>query len=174
MSDDHLQRFATKVVELQERQKERVDEQMMLEVAKELGMSEEELLKAKEESRARKTRAQALRSAGNLDQAIEELDFGHAFNPLDVEIMYMLADALFTRSQRSGNAKADEEWQRSKDLALRVIEVAPAHAEAPILLNAINNKDPAKKSDNAVPIGIVIGVGVFVLCAIVGLLVLLL
>src|SRR6187549_1703300 len=100
MSDNHLQRFATKVVELQERQKERVDEQMMLDVAKELGMSEEELLKAKEESRQRKTRAQALRSAGNLDQAIEELDFAHAFNPLDVEIMFMLADGLFTRSQR--------------------------------------------------------------------------
>lgn len=160
MSDDHLQRFATRVVELQERKAQRIDEELMREVARDLGMSEEELVRVKEESRAHKQRAQALRSAGNLDQAVDELETAWAFNPLDVEIMYMLADGLFTRSQRTGRDDGDAEWQRAKDLCLRVLEIAPAHSEAPGLLNAIRNKDPATKPDHAAPIALLIGVGV--------------
>src|SRR3990172_5921025 len=101
MSDDHLQRFAKKVVEVQERQQQRVDEQLMLEVARDLGMSEAELLRGRDESRAAKERARALRSAGNLDEAIDQLETAWAFNPLDVEIAYLLADGLYTRSQRA-------------------------------------------------------------------------
>lgn len=164
MTDDHLQRFAARVVELQERAKtdtaRRIDEALMVEVARELGMSEEELMKVKEESRAHKQRARALRSAGNLDEAVAELETAWAFNPLDVEATYMLADGLFTRSQRTHSA---EEWARAKELCLQVINVAPAHAEAPALLNAINNKDPAKAPDHAVPIALVVGMGVVVL-----------
>jgi tetratricopeptide (TPR) repeat protein len=166
-TDDHLQRFATKVVELQEKKERRIDEELMRDVARELGMSEEDLLKAKEEGRAHKTRAQSLRAAGNLDAAIDELESAFAFNPLDAEVMYMLADGLFTRSQRTQD---DAEWSRAKDLCVQVIEIVPAHKEAPALLNAINNRAPEKRSDNAIPTGILVGVGVL-LALVVGVLV---
>jgi tetratricopeptide (TPR) repeat protein len=170
-TDDHLQRFATKVVELQEKKAARIDEELMREVARDLGMSEEDLLKVKEESRAHKQRAQALRSAGSLDDAINELETAWTFNPLDVELMYMLADGLFTRSQRT---RDEAEWARAKELCLRVLEIAPAHSEAPSLLTAINNKNPAKQGDNAFPIALVIvGVGVVVLGVIAALVLLL-
>lgn len=160
MTEDHLQRFATKVVELQE-QKQRVDEELMKTVAKDLGMSEEDLIKVKEQSAAHKQRATALRSAGSLDDAISELETAWAFNPLDVEIMYMLADGLHTRARRT---KDDAEWARAKELARQVLEIAPAHKDAPALITAINNDDPAKRGDNALPIAVVIfGVGVVVL-----------
>ena len=169
MTDDHLQRFATKVVELQEK-KRSFDEALMVEVAKDLGMTEEELIKVKEESRAHKQRAQALRSAGSLDDAVTELETAWAFNPLDVEIIYMLADGLHSRSQRT---KDDAEWARSLELAKQVLDIAPAHKEAPALITAIRNNDPAKRSDNAVPIAVVIvGIGV-VLMAIIAVLALL-
>ena len=113
MSEDHLQRFATKVVELQEK-RERVDEALMISVAKDLGMSEADLIAVKEQSAAHKQRAQALRSAGSLDDAITELETAWAFNPLDVEVMYMLADGLHTRARKT---KDDSEWARAKDLA---------------------------------------------------------
>ena len=170
MTDDHLQRFATKVVELQEK-KRTFDEALMVEVAKDLGMSEEELVKVKEESRAHKQRAQALRSAGSLDDALTELETAWAFNPLDVEIMYMLADGLFSRSRRT---KDDAEWARSLELAKQVLDIAPAHKEAPALITAIRNADPAKRSDNAVPIAVVIvGIGVIVLGIVAALMLLL-
>lgn len=157
MTDDHLQRFATKVVELQEK-KERVDEELMKTVAKDLGMSEADLIAVKEQSAAHKQRAKALRSAGSLDDAISELETAWAFNPLDVELMYMLADGLHTRARKT---KDEGEWQRAKDLCKQVLEIAPAHSEAPALLTAINNDDPAKRGDNAAPIAVVIvGVGV--------------
>ncbi|MCC7070261.1 MAG: hypothetical protein IT383_02995 [Deltaproteobacteria bacterium] len=145
MNDDHLHRFAQKVVELQEQQRQQVDEQLMGEVARELGMSEDELARIRDQSRTCKERARTLRAAGNLDQAIEELETGWVFNPLDVEIAYQLADGLFTRAQRGGAAR-QEEWQRAFDLCRRVLEIAPAHADAPALLNAIKNGDPSKRS----------------------------
>ncbi len=159
MSEDHLQRFAQTVVELQEQKSRRIDEDTVRQVALDLGMTDEEIQQARAESHARKERAKVLRSSGNLDDAIRELELGFGFNPLDLEIIYMLADGLHTRSQKSGDAA---EWARAKDLCLRVIEAAPAHAEAPSLLNAINNNDPAKKSDNSAPIAVLVGVGVFV------------
>ncbi|MBI1949295.1 MAG: tetratricopeptide repeat protein [Deltaproteobacteria bacterium] len=168
MSDDHLQRFAKKVVELQERQQQRVDEQLMVEVAKDLGMSEAELLKVRDESRAAKERARALRSAGNLDEAIEQLETAWAFNPLDVEVAFLLADGLFTRAQKGGDVR-QEEWQRALDLCRRVIEVAPAHGEAPALLNAIRNNDPSKKS-TGVPVGLIAAAIVVVGVVVLGLL----
>ncbi|OGQ19208.1 MAG: hypothetical protein A2138_22700 [Deltaproteobacteria bacterium RBG_16_71_12] len=168
MSDDHLQRFAKKVVELQERQQQRVDEQLMLEVARDLGMSEAELLRVRDESRAAKERARALRSAGNLDEAIDQLETAWAFNPLDVEIAYLLADGLYTRSQRAGDARR-QEWQRALDLCRRVLEIAPAHAEAPALLNAIKNNDPSKQSAG-VPVGLIAVGIVLVGVAVLGLL----
>jgi tetratricopeptide (TPR) repeat protein len=143
MSDDHLQRFATRVVELQERQEKRsgrVDEELMREVARELGMSDEELARVRDESRARKDRARALRAAGSLEPAIAELEMAWAFNPLDVELAYMLADGLFSRARKTGDAG---DRQRARDLCLQVLEAAPAHAEAPALLNAIDNWAPA-------------------------------
>ena len=150
MTDDHLQRFARKVVELQEKQQDCVDEQLMVEVARELGMSEAELMQVRDESRSRKERARSLR---NLDLAIEELETAWTFNPLDVEVAFLLADGLYTRSQRGG-AEAQAEWQRALQLCQRVVEVAPAHAEAPALLNAIRNHDPAKAS-RAMPVGLI-------------------
>lgn len=172
MSDDHLQRFAMKVVELQEKQQQRVDEQLMLEVARDLGMSEAELLKVRDESRTAKERARTLRAAGNLNEAIEQLETAWAFNPLDVEVAYLLADGLYTRSQKGGEQRQDE-WQRARDLCRRVLEVAPAHAEAPALLNAINNNDPSKKS-TGVPVGLIAAAIVVVGVVLLGLLALLL
>lgn len=150
MTSDPLHRFARKVVELQEKQRQDVDEQLMIEVARDLGMSEAELMRVRDESRTLKDRARALRAAGNLDAAIEQLDTAWIFNPLDVEVAYLLADGLYTRSQRGGE-QAAEEWQRARDLCMRVLEIAPAHAEAPALLNAIRNHDPARQS-SGVPV----------------------
>ncbi len=166
MTDDHLHRFATRVVELQERQAQRVDEQLMASIARDLGVSDDELARIRDQSRTCKDRARSLRAAGNLDLAIDELETGWVFNPLDVEIAYQLADGLFTRSQRGG-AQRQEEWQRALDLCKRVLEIAPAHAEALALLNAIRNNDPAKKPTGAPVLLIAIAIAV-VAAALVG------
>jgi tetratricopeptide (TPR) repeat protein len=153
MGDEHLQRFAQAVVELQTKNEQRVDEEAVRRVAQELGMSDEDLQKAREDSRARKLRAQTMRSAGALDEAIAELEIGYGLNPLDLEIGFALADALYLRSQK--NASHDD-WARAKQLILEVIEAAPAQKEAPGLLNAIVNNDPDKKGDNSIPIAVIV------------------
>ncbi|HEY4222806.1 MAG TPA: hypothetical protein VGO62_15725 [Myxococcota bacterium] len=162
MGEDHLQRFAQTVVELQQKQQDRLDDETVNKVARELGMSDADIQKAREESRSAKVRAEALRRSGAIDEAINQLEIGFGFNPLDIEMQYMLADALYRRAQRD---KSQNDWARAKDLCIRVIEVAPANKDAPMLLNAINNNDPSKKPDLGIPIGIVVGAAAFVLLA---------
>lgn len=146
MIDDRVRRFASKVVELQEQwrteEARRVDEGLMREVARDLGLGEDDLVRIQDESRQKKERARVLRAAGSLDTAITELEDASALNPLDVEITYLLADALFARAVRTKDAAT---WERARDLCLQVIAAAPAHADAPALLNAIRNKDPARQ-----------------------------
>lgn len=174
MSDDPLHRFATRVVELQEQktaQQPTMDPEAMAAVARELGMSEEDLARLREEAKTAKTRAKTLRMAGNLDAAIDTLETAHAFHPLDLEVTYALADGLFTLSQKSGVEIHAQEaaWQRAKALCMQVIDAAPAHTEAAVLLKAITNNQPSAK-DASVPWGVVLGI-VVALAAVVAVLV---
>lgn len=169
---DPLHRFATRVVELQARkdaQAPGLDEATMIAVAKDLGMSEEDVLRLREEARTAKQKAKTLRMAGALDDAIDVLETAHAFHPLDLEVGYALADALFARSQKGGELPARQaEWERARAVALSIVDAAPAHAEAATLLNAIKNNEPQSK-DTSVPWGVILGI-VAVLAAAVGVL----
>jgi hypothetical protein len=173
--DDPLHRFATRVVEIQERNAQpKLDPEAMAAVAKELGMSDEDLNKMREEARSAKTRAKTLRMAGNLDEAIDTLETAHAFHPMDLEVTHALADALFSRSQKTGVdiAQQEAEWMRAKGLTMSVVEAAPAQAEAAVLLKAIANNQPSAK-DTSIPWGVIIGIGVAI-AMVVGLLMFLL
>lgn len=165
---DPLHRFATRVVELQNRKESEsattLDPDTMMAVARDLGMNDEEIRRLIEESRTAKQKAKTLRMAGNLHEAIDTLETAHAFHPLDLETTYALADALFALSQRPGDlAEQQATWARARDLARAVIDAAPAHGEAATLLGAIKNNEPQAK-DTSVPwnliIAIVVGIAV--------------
>jgi tetratricopeptide (TPR) repeat protein len=169
---DPLHRFATRVVELQARkdaQAPALDEATMLAVAKDLGMSEEDLVRLREEARTAKQKAKTLRMAGALDEAVDVLETAHAFHPLDLEVSYALADALYAQSQKAGEAPVRQtEWERARAIALSIVDAAPAHAEAATLLNAIKNNEPTKK-DTSIPWGVIFGIAA-ALAAVAGLL----
>ncbi len=161
MSDDPLHRFATRVVELQQREADKltVTEGEMNAVALDLGMSEAELIRLKEQASSAKHAAKTLRMAGSIDAAIDVLETANAFHPLDVEVSYALADALFARSQKAAFAlaKRQGEWQRAKALATSVVEIAPAHIDAAVLLKAITNNEPVHAPSSNTPWGLVVG-----------------
>lgn len=115
----------------------------MRDIALELGMTEEELLAARAEGEARKERARGLRQQGLLDDAITELEQASAWNPLDVEVMTMLADTLVRRGRKVRSAP---DLARARELCLAALKVAPADKEAPAILQVIQ-MNPVKDGD---------------------------
>jgi hypothetical protein len=111
-----------------------VDEALYLEVAKELGMTEEELVAARAEGELKKARARTLRSQSLVDEAIAELEDVIAFSPLDVDAQYLLADSLFLRAKHT---KSDADVARARALAVDVVRLAPGHPEIRPLLAAL-------------------------------------
>ena len=160
-TDDKLAHFATRVVALQEERQATVDEDTMRQVALELGMSDEDILRAKAEGETRKQRARTLRSQSLVDEAIEELETVHAFNPLDADGTLMLADALFVRARKKADA---QELVRARQLCLEVIQAAPANTDAAALLNAIkNNPAETQKASTGVVVAIALAIGLMML-----------
>ena len=152
MSSDRLHDFARAVVARQQEQQDDVDEATMRAVARDLGMSDDDLLRAQAEGQERKRRAQTLAQQGLVDEVIAELEQAHAFNPLDLEAMVLLADALVKRGRKTDNAT---DLERARGLCKVCLKAAPANTEAASILNVIqNNPVGANKS---IPPGLIIG-----------------
>jgi tetratricopeptide (TPR) repeat protein len=154
---DRLHDFAKAVVVRQQEQHEDVDEATLQAVARDLGMSDEELLQARAEGQARKQRAQTLRQQQLIDEAIAELEQAHAFNPLDVEATVMLAEVLVKRGRKHDDGA---DLERARALCQAALKAAPANTEAASLLNVIQNNPAGERS--AVPAGIIIGAAIAV------------
>jgi hypothetical protein len=156
---DRLHDFARAVVLRKEQQRTDIlDEETLRTVARDLGMTDDELLAARAEGSARIQRARTLRQSGLVDEAIVELESAHAFSPLDLEASTMLADALVHRGRRNDD---DADMQRARSICLAVLQAAPGHREAASLLNVVKNNPAGAHA--RVPAGVVaVGVAVVV------------
>lgn len=134
-----------------------LDEATMREIALELGMTEADLLEARAEGSARKERARGLRQNGLLDDAIAELEQASAWNPLDVEVLTLLADTLVRRGRKTRSAV---DLSRGRELALAALQAAPANTDAPAILQTIQ-MNPVKESSGG--FGAIVGVAGIVL-----------
>ena len=138
-----------------------VDEETMKAIALELGMSEDDILAARAEGQARKERARGLRQRGLIDDAITELDQASAWNPLDVEVLTMLADCYVRRGRKN---KSVEDMEKGRQLALQALKVAPADREAPQILQVIQ-MNPVQQGETS-SIGVFSAVAVVLLAVI--------
>lgn len=157
MSNDRLHDFARAVVVRQQEQADDVDEQTMRAVARDLGMSDEDLLAAQAEGQSRKRLAQTYRQQQLIDEAIAELEQAHAFNPLDVEATVMLAELLVKRGRKNDDAA---DLERARGLCRAALKAAPANTEAASILNVIQNNPAGQRG--VVPPGIIIAAAVAV------------
>lgn len=152
---DRLHDFATAIATRQTETADDVDAATIDAIARDLGMSDDEILAARAEGQARQQRARALRQRGLFDDAIAELDQAHAWNPLDVETMTDLADCLIRRARKQNTP---EDYERAARLCRHALRAAPANREAPALLqqmqmNPLQTRKP-------LPLGAIIGVSV--------------
>jgi tetratricopeptide (TPR) repeat protein len=128
---DRLHDFAKAIATRQTEVADDVDAATIDAIARDLGMSDDEILAARAEGQARQQRARALRQRGLFDEAIAELDQAHAWNPLDVETMTDLADCLVRRARKTNDAS---DYERASRLCHHALRAAPANREAPALL----------------------------------------
>jgi tetratricopeptide (TPR) repeat protein len=166
MSDrlhDFARAVAVRQAEQQQHSEHVVDEATMKAIALELGMSEEDILKARAEGQAMKERARGLRQRGLIDDAITELEQASAWNPLDVEILTMLADCYVRRGRKN---KSAPDLEKGRQIALQALKVAPGNREAPQILQVIQ-MNPIDKGGSSV--GIIAVVAAVVLAVIAGI-----
>jgi tetratricopeptide (TPR) repeat protein len=165
MSDrlhDFARAVAVRQAEQQQQSEHVVDEATMRAIALELGMSEEDILKARAEGQAMKERARGLRQRGLIDDAITELEQASAWNPLDVEILTMLADCYVRRGRKN---KSAPDLEQGRQIALQALKVAPGNREAPQILQVIQ-MNPVEEGGSSV--GIIAVVAAIVLAVIAG------
>jgi tetratricopeptide (TPR) repeat protein len=157
---DRLHDFARAVAVRQAEQQSDhvVDEATMKAIALDLGMTEEDILKARAEGQAMKERARGLRQRGLIDDAITELEQASAWNPLDVEILTMLADCYVRRGRKQRSAA---DLEKGRQIALQALKVAPANTEAPQILQVIQ-MNPVKE-DSTSGVGLIAVVAAVVL-----------
>ncbi len=160
---DRLHDFARAVADRQAQHAQRIDEAMMKDIALSLGMSEDEIMQARAEGAARKERAVSLRQRGLIKDAIDELEQASSWNPLDVEVLTMLADC-YVRRGRAEQSAADLE--KGRQLALQVLQIAPGNREAPQILQVIQMNPVKEGGSNVVA---VIAVVVAVIAVLAGL-----
>lgn len=163
---DRLHDFARAVAFRQagQQQDQIVDEATMKAIALELGMTEEDILKARAEGQAMKERARGLRQRGLIADAITELEQASAWNPLDVEILTMLADCYVRRGRRQ---KSAADLEKGRQIALQALKVAPGNREAPQILQVIQMNPVEEGGTGVGVIAAVVAVVLGVIAAIV-------
>lgn len=131
-SDDRLQRYINKMLQLQNEQREKpLTEQELKDIAFEIGMSEEDWQASQESYKAHLKSGQGHLTYGNWKNAIQELEQANALNPNSIEATQGLASAYLEQWKEDKNpqnkalaekfANAALKMQPGNSLSIRVL-----------------------------------------------------
>ncbi len=116
-SDDRLQRYINKMLQMQNEQREKpLTEQELKDIAFEIGMSEEDWQASQETYKAHLKSGEGHLMYGNWKNAIQELEQANALNPNSLQATQGLASAYL------------EQWKEAKNPNDRVLAEKFAHA----------------------------------------------
>ncbi len=161
---DRLHEFAKAIAVRQADAEDVIDLEVMNEIARDLGMSDDDILAARAEGQTRQQRARTLRQNSLYDEAIIELEQAYAWNPLDVTMATQLADCLVRRGRKNNSS---DDYARAQRLCMQVLRAAPADNEAAGLLQTmkLNRIALASASSQLLKIAAVVAAVVLVLGA---------
>lgn len=156
--EDLASLYATKVVEHLERKPDVVDADLLRTIAKDLGMTDEQLAAAVEQAEALLVAARGLRQHGQVEESVVALERAWALAPMRPDVRFALADALFARWRKS---KHRRDLLQAKSFARAAIDLEPTNAEALSLLQRVHNEEKLARSSSRAPL-IAAGVAVVV------------
>ena len=157
--DDVVVRYAARILALKAERDAAVDDDELLAIARDLGMSDADLKAVAAAAAAHVVRARGYREHGRLADAIGELEQATALSPRDPVVLFALADALKARFLVDGDTS---DAARARVLARACLAVAPDHRPSFAVLNELDARRPAKRALPRVAIAAGVGAAVFV------------
>ncbi|MDB5032908.1 MAG: hypothetical protein JWQ98_149 [Chlorobi bacterium] len=141
MSQDHqqeiLQKYLGRVVALQNERRQSLELEDLRNIARELGMSEEDVVAADAAARAHLERGMRHLQYKRWDDAVNELNDAVALNPLGVEGLHGLATAY---KERWVATRREEDSMQAAAIAKRTLAIDPGHDPSYALLNELDRK----------------------------------
>ena len=167
-NEENISRYAARILEVKAQRDARVDEATLLEIARELGLSDADLAAVARVANDTLARARGYVAHGRFADAIGEFETACALQPHNVEARYGLAAALGARFADGGDSA---DLGRAQMLAKECLQIEPLHQPSFALLNALEK--PQRRTSGvvvaaAVLFGVVGVVGVVAVVAAVG------
>jgi hypothetical protein len=148
MAEDYQQEMLRKYIErltaLRGEGDRGLDLADMKEVARELGMSEDDIAAADLAAKSHRDRGLRHLQHRRWDDAVTELREAMALDPMSIEILHPLATAHKERWRVTGS---QSDRKRASELASRVIAIDPAHDASSLLLNELDEPRRPKAAE---------------------------
>lgn len=133
--DDALQRYIQRALELADQRQEALDEQDLAEIARDLGLTDEDLARVEQAIADHLDRGRGYSDHAMWDDAIREFEEASALAPTRSEVRLELADAL---TERWAATDFPDDKRRAEELARAVIDREPSNQRAYALLARLN------------------------------------
>jgi tetratricopeptide (TPR) repeat protein len=137
--DSIIRSYVERITALEASRREALTAGDLHDLARDLGMSDDDLAAADAARRAHLERGRGHARYRQWDDAIRELREALAFEPMDVETLHALALAYRDRWRERGYSADREE---AGALSHRVLEIDPRHEESFVLLGEIDPRPP--------------------------------
>jgi hypothetical protein len=150
MAEDYQQEMLRKYIErltaLRGEEGRHIELADMKEVARELGMSEDDIAAADLAAKAHRDRGLRHLQHRRWDDAVTELREAMALDPMSIEILHPLATAHKERWRATGS---QSDRKRASELASRTIAIDPAHDASYLLLNELDEPRRPKAAETS-------------------------
>ncbi|NJL11902.1 MAG: PspC domain-containing protein [Microscillaceae bacterium] len=142
-SEETIKAYVQMVLQLQQEQRERpLDPEEMTRIARDLGLSEEDLAFIQKKRNDYLARGKGYSRYEDWDSAIEEYEQALALHPNDLDALYGLANAYKNRGQLRNHK---DDLQKAKNYVKKALHVDPHH-ELSFRLSAELNRGTGKTS----------------------------
>lgn len=156
-----LRAYIERAMALHDERREELDADELAQIARELGLGDDDLAALEEDAAAHALRAARFIDIGRFDDAIGELGEALAVAPRRAAWLYELARAHAGRWKASGSSK---DRQRAEQLARHVVEIDPAYEASYALLKSLDEKPPRPPSKAGGVVKFLAGCGCLPLC----------
>lgn len=126
-----IELYIQRVTELSQMGQKIPTQEELLKIASELGISDEEIKQAQQQSQAHFIRAQGYADLRHWDDAIEELEEALAFNPFNLPMLHLLINCYLGRWQNKHN---NQDIEQIKIRVKQCLEIQPDDQESLNLL----------------------------------------
>lgn len=133
-----IENYIQRVTELSQLGQKIPSDEELNQIASELGITEQEISSAKKQSEAHYIRAQGYFSLRHWNDAIDELQEAVTFNPINLEMLHLLALSHFGRWQEKHQR---QDIQQIKMRIKQCLEIQPNHENS---LNLLSSLDKAQ------------------------------